>query len=125
MPFTEVQMSAMRIAIEKARANNPKNINNPIVNNSIESGNIFNSDIGLNNSSNYPILSDELTEPNSNGTSVVAEPNLGTPTGGSSGSTTNNTLNSEATISKKPNYLLYGGILLVVIIVYKVFSKKN
>lgn len=152
MPFTQEQMSAIRIAIEKARANNPKNQSNPIVNNLTDGGNFLNSGTGLNNPNNYAILNEEQTDPKSSGTSVVTEPNLGTPTGGTptdvastggtptggtstdgtstggtstGGSATNNTSNTGATISKKPNYILYGGILVAVIIVYKVFSKKT
>lgn len=157
MPFTQQQMSAIRIAIEKAKANNPKNQSNPIVNNLTDGGNFLNSGTGLNNPNNYATLNEEQTDPKSNGTSVVTEPNLGTPTGGTptdvastggtptggtstggistggistggtptGGSTTNNTSNTGATISKKSNYILYGGILVAVIIVYKVFSKKT
>lgn len=176
MPLTPEQIIASQSGLASAIANNPKNTTghtmggvNQTATETLEGGGtIFyinppkDSDTVVSNP--LPPRPEPTPTPTSGGTSVVAEPNLGTPTGGTvsaevltdSGTSTDTptntptenpiknlvsnlptflggggggggaTTDSGAVVpATKPNYVLYIGILLAVIVAYKVLSKKE
>jgi hypothetical protein len=164
MPLTQAQILAMQSGIAQAVANNPKNIKNPIVNDPLEGGVSYGSGTGISNPANYwinpnpnplPPRPEPTPTPTSGGTSVVAEPDLGTPTpaptdtgtlpntttnpikslvnslppflggGGGGGGATDTATDTGVVTPAKPNYVLYIGILLAIIVAYKVFGKKT
>lgn len=167
MPLTPEQIIASQSGIRTAVENNPKNQNNPIVVSNVPESNVI---VGGGTVEFIPLPPRPEAEPrpSSGGTSVVAEPNLGTPTGGTptvevltdSGTSSDTpidtptntptenpiknlvsnlptflggggggggaTTDSGAVVpATKPNYVLYIGILLAVIVAYKVLSKKE
>jgi hypothetical protein len=96
-----------------------------------------------------PVIEPSPIPPKGSGASVVAEPQLGTPivkndisspiftfgggigggigggAGAGSGAGSGAGADASANMPKKPNYLLYGGILLAVIVAYKLLSSKK
>jgi hypothetical protein len=90
-----------------------------------------------------PVIEPIEIPPTGSGASVVAEPDLGTPiikndipspvgtgnipspVGGGAGSGTGSDTGAMTNGKKKPNYVLYLGILLAVIIVSKLLSSKK
>jgi hypothetical protein len=91
-----------------------------------------------------PVIEPSPIPPKGSGASVVAEPQLGTPIvkndtpspvgtgggigggiGGGAGSGTGSDTGVMTNMPKKPNYLLYGGILLAVIVAYKLLSSEK
>jgi hypothetical protein len=89
-----------------------------------------------------PVIEPSPIPPTGSGASVVTEPELGTPIirtpspvgtfggiGGGAGSDTDSGagigIDASTNGKKKPNYVLYGGILLAVIIAYKLLSSEK
>ena len=127
------------------RENNP----NPVsASTSLPSYNIPNSPTKPVLANTKPLLVTPVIEPidippTGSGASVVAEPQLGTPiikndkpkaigignppssVGGGAGSGTSSDTGAMTNGKKKPNYVLYLGILLAVIIVSKLLSSKK
>jgi hypothetical protein len=86
-----------------------------------------------------PVVEPIEIPPTGSGASVVTEPELVTPIirtpspvgiggggiGGGAGGGAGTDTEAMTNVDKKPNYLLYGGILLAVIVAYKVLSSKE
>ena len=80
-----------------------------------------------------PVVEPIEIPPTGSGASVVTEPELVTPIirthspyfGSGAGSGAGTDTEAMTNVDKKPNYLLYGGILLAVIVAYKVLSSKE
>ena len=90
-----------------------------------------------------PVIEASPVPPKGSGASVVAEPELGTPIvkadnpkpvgsstpspyiGGGAGAGGGSEEETKTNDIKKPNYVLYLGILLAIIVAYKVLSKKK
>jgi len=157
MPFTREQIIAAQAGLGHAVANNPKNISNPIsVSTTPESGVTpyggvveFFTPTPAPTPAPTPSPSPEPSpEPNprptGGGSSVISEPDLGTPIGsggsigggggaiggggifgGGGGGGGASETDGGGVVPEKPNYVLYIGILLAVIIAYKVLSKKT